>query len=472
MDFTSLSFIFIYLPCVIGIYYISKKQYRKNILLIFSIIFYFAGCKNGLLLLFFSVIINFICGKIIELLANRNSKYGLYILIATLVFNVGILFFQKYFNFTVYFLDYFLNMHVKTREIMQILGISFITFQEISYCIDIYKRKIHAEDSFIDFALYIFYFPKVLSGPLVNYKDFTYQINNPNISLVSLNNGIKRTIIGVSKKMIIANNLQCIVNDLRCADIISANPVNLWIRSIAFSLYIYFDFSSYSDVSIGISEMFGIKIKENFNYPYISKTVTEFWRRWHISLSEWFRDYLYIPLGGSRNSRTRTVLNLFVVWLVTGIWHGANYNYIIWGISYFAVLIIEKFIIMPEKRTRLFRIIYQIYTLFIINIEWVIFEADGAAKAIQSVLAMFGYYNNKFIFDSSAIRIIREYWIFILAGIFLSTPLLKKIKNKLINKKYLYIIDYIEPFVYLALFALSVSYIIIGMHNPYVYFEF
>jgi D-alanyl-lipoteichoic acid acyltransferase DltB (MBOAT superfamily) len=394
-------------------------------------------------------------------------------MIIDIVMNIGILFIYKYLDFGIGIVNQLFRTNIHTIGIALPIGISFFTFQALSYVIDVYRGNVDVQKNPLFVALYISFFPQLIAGPIVRYSTIADQITNRKCTLEGFSLGGKRFMIGFSKKVLLANNLSVIASEIFSMDVTSANPLLLWIGSICFSLQIYYDFSGYSDMAIGLGKIFGFSFLENFDYPYISKSVTEFWRRWHMSLGQWFRDYVYIPLGGSRTSAIKHIFNMFVVWLLTGIWHGANYTFIIWGLGYFILLVIEKYVVKPEDRPTFFSsFLWRVITLSAVNFGWVIFNSASWKDGIRFCLAMLGRYGNKPVIDGAVLRYCREYGFFIAIGLLFSTPVIKWINSKIITTKFSYVKVIAEPVICGIIFLWAVSYILLGAHNPFIYFNF
>lgn len=473
MVFSSLFFTFFFLPIVIVLYYLAKEKYRNYILLVASLYFYSYGEPTFVFVMIVSIIANYLLALGISKLQSEENKYVAVVLIVDVIINVGILFIFKYLDFAIGILNKLFNTNFHIVGIALPIGISFFTFQAMSYVIDVYRRNVDVQKNPLYLALYISFFPQLIAGPIVRYSTIAGQITNRICSTDKFAEGIRRFFGGFGKKVIIANNLSVVAGEAFGMDFMQANPILLWIGSICYSLQIYYDFSGYSDMAIGLGKIFGFDFDENFNYPYISKSITEFWRRWHISLGQWFRDYVYIPLGGSRVSAHKHIFNMLVVWLLTGIWHGANYTFIVWGLEYFILIVIEKYIVKLERRQNvIIRILWQIFTLFCVNFGWVIFNASGIHEGINYCLAMLCRYQNQISIDAQVIRCLREYGIFIILGIVFSTPLMKRVKEKINETKLLKCADIVIPIGYGVVFLWSVSYIILGAHNPFIYFNF
>lgn len=473
MVFSSLYFSFFFLPLVVIVYYLAKEKYRNYILLVASLYFYSYGEPEFVFVMIGSILANYGIALAIYALKKSNLIAAKIMLFIGIAINIGILFIFKYLDFSISAMNYFFKTSFELRNIVLPIGISFFTFQALSYVIDVYRETVDVQKNPLFLALYISFFPQLIAGPIVRYSTIEKQISCRVCEPVKFAEGTRRFLLGFGKKVIIANNLSIIVGEIFQKDFSIANPIVLWIGSICYSLQIFYDFSGYSDMAIGLGKLFGFDFEENFNYPYISKSVTEFWRRWHISLGQWFRDYVYIPLGGSRVSVPRHIFNMFVVWALTGIWHGANYTFIAWGLGYFILLVIEKYIIKPEKRKNIcIRVIWQIITLICVNFGWVIFNSSGIKNGLRYCAAMLGYYGQSFVIDSAIIRYAREYGIFIILGILFSTPIMKHIKIKIEQTKIVNVTVILGPVFYGIIFLWAVSYIILGAHNPFIYFNF
>jgi len=412
----------------------------------------------------FSIVCNYVFAIAIEKYKSRTL-----ILVISILFNLGILFLFKYLNFTIHIINSVVGYEIIRQTHARLpIGISFYTFQAISYLVDVYTKKAKVNKNIIHTSLYLMFFPQLIAGPIVRYSTIENEIRNRKETWSDFCSGVKRFIRGFGKKVIIANNVSvvaeyCFNNSVSC--------LMCWIGSICFSLQIYFDFSGYSDMAIGLGRMFGFHFEENFNFPYIAKSITDFWRRWHISLSSWFRDYVYIPLGGSKVKIKRHILNLSVVWILTGIWHGANYTFIIWGVFYLLLLILEKYILHPEKNNNYFlKILYRIFTLIIVNFAWVVFNSKSLSASLEYYIGMFNF-NNK-ITDIEFFYV-KEYYVFIIIALVLSTPILKFIRSKLYKYKgFAYAMLIVEPTIYAFVLFYAISFLIIGAHNPFIYFNF
>lgn len=480
MLFPSMEFLFIFFPITFCVYFLLPKQIgsqnvRNYWLLIASLFFYAWGEPKFVLAMLFSIIFNYFIALHIEELSEKHLYRKLLLTLAVLV-NIGILFVFKYLNFVTGTLH---NIFPQTTEMFEQtsfvlpIGISFFTFQALSYVIDVY-RGIPAQKNLGYLGLYISFFPQLIAGPIVRYTTIAEQIKERCITASMFSDGVLRFLYGFNKKVLLANAFAEVADKAFAAESLSVGMA--WLGAICYTLQIFFDFSGYSDMAIGLGKMFGFRFLENFNYPYISKTVTEFWRRWHISLGSWFRDYVYFPLGGSRvKSRIRLVFNLFVVWLATGIWHGASWNFIVWGLLYGVLITIEKLWSIPEKITKykLPAVCYQVFTMLAVMFGWVLFRSESLGSAAVYIQAMFGLTGNSLL-DNDFIFYSREYIVVLVAGLLLSTPILGYLKDRFLTDKSLSV-NVSENFGYalqLALFVVSISFLVMNAHNPFIYFNF
>lgn len=463
MIFSSITFLFYFLPIVMAIYYIVPKKMKNIVLLISSLIFYAYGEPKYVFLMIFSITATYIFGLLIN--KYRNTKYAKMILFSSIFINLGLLIYFKYFDFIIQNINLWLSSNIDLLNVLLPIGISFYTFQTISYLIDVYKNEVDVQKNFFNLALYISLFPQLIAGPIVRYKDIQEQLENRNYTIKKFAIGIRRFVIGLGKKVLIANLLGELINIFAIST--DKSVIFYWLYAISGMLQIYFDFSGYSDMAIGLGSMLGFKFPENFNYPYIAKSITDFWRRWHISLSSWFRDYIYIPLGGNRVSSIKNIRNILIVWLLTGLWHGAAWNFIMWGLYFGILLIIEKKFLLKyiEKLPNIIRILY---TNFIVMISFIIFNGNGINQILENVKGLFGIGNIPFT-STESIYYLKSYFVVILIGILGSTPIFKEKLNKEKIRKF---INVLEPLVLMAIFIISTSYIIDGSFNPFLYFRF
>ena len=463
MLFTSISFLYYFLPLVLIVYFIVPKKYKNLVLLLFSLLFYFYGEPKYILLMLFEILVAYIGAILIDKHKDKS------ILILTLFIHIILLVIFKYTDFFISNINNIFNTNFKLLNIALPIGISFYTFQIISYVIDVYRGKVKVQKNFLKLATYISLFPQLIAGPIVRYEVIEDELDNRKHSFENFALGTRRFTIGLAKKVLIANMLGELCTKFGLVD--ERSIVFYWIFAISYMLQIYFDFSAYSDMAIGLGKIFGFNFLENFNYPYISKSITEFWRRWHISLGSWFRDYVYIPLGGNRVSKIKFLRNILIVWLLTGIWHGASWNFIIWGLLFGILLIIEK-LWLNKILDKLPNIIKRIYVLFIVMISFIIFNANTMNTAWHNIIGLFGVNKEPFI-NTYTIYYIKSYLPILIVAIIASTPICKNIieklkKNNLINN----IINILEPFYIIILLLLVTAYLIDSSYNPFLYFRF
>ena len=463
MVFTSITFLYYFLPIVLLIYFITPYKYKNGVLLLSSLIFYFYGEPKYILLMIFEVLLAYFS----MLIVSKSNNKLLYIL--TIIIHILLLCIFKYLNFFTSNINSIFNINLPLSNIILPIGISFYTFQIISYEIDVYKKRVNVQKNLLKLATYIFMFPQLIAGPIVRYSDIEKELDKRKHSFDNFSYGVERFMIGLFKKVLIANTLGELSNILITSTDISI--LLYWIFAISYMLQIYFDFSGYSDIAIGLGRMFGFHFLENFNYPYMATSITDFWHRWHISLSSWFRDYIYIPLGGNRKGVKKQIRNILIVWLLTGLWHGANYTFIVWGLLFGIMLIIEKFILSKYLKNTPY-IIKRVYTLFIVLISFVIFRADNINEAFNIIKGLFGF-NTKVFSNSFTIYYLKSYFIILLLGIILSTPLLSNIitrlrKNNVLNK----IINLFEPLLIILILVLVTACLIDNSYNPFLYFRF
>ncbi len=458
MVFSSITFIFYFLPIALAVYYIVPNKWRNLVLLIESFIFYFFGEPVYVLLMIFSIITTYVFG----ILINRYKKYSSIFLILSICTSIGLLIYFKYTNFIIENINLWLANKVDFINVILPIGISFYTFQMISYIVDVYRGQAKVQKNIFKLATYVSLFPQLIAGPIVRYVDIESQLENREYTTKKFALGVRRFIIGLGKKVLIAN----VLGEL-CEVFLASNDKSVlfyWIYAISNMLQIYFDFSGYSDMAIGLGKMFGFEFLENFNYPYIATSITDFWRRWHISLSTWFRDYVYIPLGGNRVSKIKWIRNILVVWLLTGLWHGADWNFIIWGVYFGILLIIEK-LFLEKYLKNIPKILSRLYVIVIVIISFIIFSIGDINKIMQTIGGLVGLGNIP-ITSKESIYYFSSYFVVIIVGIIGATPILKNAVN------YKKIVNWIEPIFLFIIFVVSISYIIDGSFNPFLYFRF
>ena len=462
MVFTSISFIYYFLPLLLICYFVVPKKFRNIILLIFSILFYFYGEPKYILLMIIEVLISYVVGLLIDKYKSKN------ILIIGIFIHVLLFGIFKYFNFVIININNLFHSNLNLLNVVLPIGISFYTFQIISYEIDVYNKKVNVQNNILKYFLYVFLFPQLIAGPIVRYQDVNEEIDKRNITFEMFASGVRRFIIGLSKKVIIANNLGELCNIyLNTGD---KSVLFTWIFAISYMLQIYFDFSGYSDIAIGLGKMLGFNFPENFNYPYMAKSITDFWRRWHMTLSSWFRDYVYIPLGGNKKGVLKQIRNILIVWSLTGLWHGASWNFIVWGFYFGILLILEKFI-LKKYLSNAPKFIKGIYTLFLVMISFVIFQDDNLSSAFNIIKGLFGL-NGELFVNNVTLYYLRGYVLFIMIGVVGSTNYVKNLVIKISNGKGKKIMNVMEPIYLLTLLIIVTMYLIDSSYNPFLYFRF
>lgn len=462
MVFTSISFIYYFLPLLLIFYFVVPKKFRNIILLMFSVLFYFYGEPKYILLMLIEVLISYVVGLLIDKYKSKN------ILIIGIFIHVLLFGIFKYFNFVIINVNNLFHSNLNLLNVVLPIGISFYTFQIISYEIDVYNKKVNVQNNILKYFLYVFLFPQLIAGPIVRYQDVNNEIDNRNVTFEMFANGLRRFIIGLSKKVIIANNLGELCNIyLNLGD---KSVLFTWIFAISYMLQIYFDFSGYSDIAIGLGKMLGFNFPENFNYPYMAKSITDFWRRWHMTLSSWFRDYVYIPLGGNKKGVLKQIRNILIVWSLTGLWHGASWNFIVWGLYFGILLILEKFI-LKKYFSNVPKFIKGIYTLLLVMISFVIFQGDNLSNDFNIIKGLFGL-NGKLFINNVTLYYLKGYVLFIVLGVISSTNYVKNLVIKISNGKGKKIINILEPIYLLILLIIVTMYLIDSSYNPFLYFRF
>ena len=466
MLFSSIPFLYYFFPIVLIAYFAVPKFLKNSVILLSSLVFYAWGEPRFVILMAITIAVGFVAGLLMEKAKTSALKR------TAMIVSVAIcLAFLGYFKYVDFFIENFnavTGLSVKLLNVALPIGISFYTFQVISYIVDVYRGSVGAQHNVINFAAYVTMFPQLIAGPIVRYSDIARQLESRNHSIEQISYGIRRFVIGLGKKVLIANTLGELCDIFKASD--DKTVLFYWVYAIAFSLHIYFDFSGYSDMAIGIGHIFAFKFIENFDHPFISSSITEFWRRWHMSLGSWFRDYVYIPLGGNRVSKLRWFFNIFVVWALTGFWHGAEWNFIIWGLMFGILLVIEKVWLLDKlKKTK---VINHIYVMFFVLISFVIFNASSMNEAFSYIGGMFGAGGIKFA-SQECFYYLRSYGIMLVIGIIGSTPLIKNVCLKLeAGQKSSKIINVLEPVALAAILILCTAFLVDGSFNPFLYFRF
>ena len=468
MLFSSIVFLFTFLPAVVILYYLLPVRFRNVILLLASLVFYAWGEPVYLFLMLLSILFNYFSGLDIarNLQDKRAAKRSL---VFNLIINLAVLGFFKYEGFVLDTLNGILPVHISYHALPLPIGISFYTFQILSYIIDVYRGNVKVQTNLPNFALYVTMFPQLIAGPIVQYADVDEQLASREVSRTKFGEGSMYFIRGLAKKVLLANTSGMIFTEVSGLAKGNIAVMTAWLEAFAYMFQIYFDFSGYSDMAIGLGKMFGFEFNMNFNYPYVSKSITEFWRRWHISLSSWFRDYVYIPLGGNRVSKIKHIRNLLIVWFLTGLWHGAAWNFVAWGLYYGVILIIEKYLLSPVL-DRLPDVVRHIYSIVLVVIGWVLFFSSSFGQAADYIRVMFGAGAHGFA-DRESMYLLTSNLILWLILIFGSTPLVHfRYEHMLRTKKWNTTI--INSVVYVALFIVCIAYLVTETYNPFLYFRF
>lgn len=472
MLFSSTIFLFAFLPLVLITYYIVPRKLRCLVLFVFSLVFYAWGEPVYIVLMIASTIVAYITG----IFADKSRKEGqskavpLISLLGAVVWNIGLLLFFKYTDFFIGAANGIFGTDIKLLGLALPIGISFYSFQTLSYVIDVYRGEVASQKNFLYLATYVALFPQLIAGPIVRYKDIADQLSNRRETIDNFSDGVRRFCIGLGKKVILANNIGALFDTISGSAQSEMSVAASWLGIIAYTFQIYFDFSGYSDMAIGLGKMFGFDFLENFNYPYISDSITEFWRRWHMSLSSWFRDYVYIPLGGNRKGKLRQCINIMIVWFLTGFWHGANWNFMLWGVYFGVILLCEKLFMLKliDKAPRFVR---HIYALLLIVIGWGIFAYEDTSALVQNFRNMFGL-NGLPLINHQTVFWLAQNAVLIVVLCIASTPVFRKAMGQLqLNVPKFYSCVCV-PVACAAVLAVSVAYLAGNSFNPFLYFRF
>ena len=467
MVFSSISFLYYFLPVFLGLYFIVPKKFKNCVLLLASLVFYFYGERIYCLVMLLSIVSGYMHGLWID--KKRNTPYGRLALISSIVSSVGVLFFFKYTDFFIENINYIFSGRISPLKIALPIGISFYTFQIMSYTIDVYRNKAGVQKNIFNFATYVALFPQLIAGPIVRYTTVEKELECRTHTLEKTAHGIWRFVIGLSKKVIFANALGELCKIISRSK--EQSVLFYWMTAFAFVLQVYYDFSGYSDMAIGLGKIFGFHFPENFNYPYISKSIAEFWRRWHISLGTWFRDYVYIPMGGNRVGVAKWIRNIVVVWFLTGFWHGAQWNFILWGLLFALLLVIER-LFLKKILEKLPALIRHVYVLFCIIISFTLFNADSLGEAAKNLSGMFGFLDVA-LSNPETVYYARSYALLFLFAMIGATPIPVKIINKIAaGKRGKSFINLNKPVVIVLLLLVVTGYLIDGSFNPFLYFRF
>lgn len=472
MVFSSLVFLFVFLPIVLVLYYLSGKKYRNYLLLLASLFFYAWGEPTYVVIMLVSIGANYLCGLLVD--EKRADKVRVAGVVISVIFNICMLGVFKYSGFFVKNINAAFNTSLPVPEIALPLGISFFTFQAMSYVVDVYRKDAKVQKNIFDLSLYISLFPQLVAGPIVRYQTVANQIEEREHNIIKFGDGVRRFIIGLGKKVLLSNSLGMLADSVFGMQTYQLTIVSTWLGILAYSLQIFFDFSGYSDMAIGLGKMFGFEFLENFNYPYISQSASEFWRRWHISLGSWFRDYVYFPLGGSRRGNVRTYINLFIVWFLTGFWHGASWTFIAWGL-YFGLLIGMEKSYLGKLLNKVPRFVRHIYLLLVVMIGWVFFRADSFSYSIEFIKNMF-FMGTNVIFDGVAASYINDYWFVLVLSMIFCMPIVdwfrRKIEvanDKILESNISYVLNSV---VFTGILLIVIFKLVNSTYNPFLYFRF
>lgn len=471
MLFSSTVFLFAFLPAVLILYYIAPRKVRNLILFVFSLVFYAWGEPVYVLLMIASTIVAYITGLLADKTKEgRKAWVPKVSLIAAILWNMGLLLFFKYTDFFIGNANDIFGLHIKLLGLKLPIGISFYSFQTLSYVIDVYRGDVKAQKNYLTLGTYVALFPQLIAGPIVRYVDVAQQMQKRKETLGNFAEGVRRFSIGLGKKVLLANSIGALFDAICKTPQSDMSVTAAWLGIIAYTFQIYFDFSGYSDMAIGLGKMFGFDFLENFNYPYISDSITEFWRRWHMSLSSWFRDYVYIPLGGNRKGKLRQCVNIMIVWFLTGFWHGANWNFMIWGVYFGVILLCEKLFLLKVLK-KLPKVLGHIYALILIVIGWGIFAFDDFKQLGRNFKNMFGISDIALINDK-AIAWLTSYAVTFVILIAASTPLIKKLGGLVKKGAPVLYGCVLQPVMVIGLLVLCTAYLAGNSFNPFLYFRF
>lgn len=476
MVFSSILFLFRFLPLVLLLYFIAPRRLRNAILFLVSLVFYAWGEPVYVLLMIFSTVVDYVHGRLVErFLEKGQRKRARWVVGSSMLINLSLLGVFKYADFVIESLNALFHTTIPLVELALPIGISFYTFQTMSYTIDVYRGQAKAQKNIIDFGAYVALFPQLIAGPIVQYKTIAEQLNHRKENVDDFAIGCTRFVVGLGKKVLFANNIGLLWDTIAAMPFGELSVVGAWLGAIAFAFQIYFDFSGYSDMAIGLGKMFGFTFLENFNYPYESKSITEFWRRWHISLGSWFREYVYIPLGGNRRGIKLQLRNILIVWLLTGLWHGADWNFIAWG-AYFAILLVIEKLVLYRKLQQVPKWICHIYTMFFVLIGWVIFAFDDFARGLSYLKVMFGLEGAGFC-NEETLYLISSYGVILLVLFVACTSIPKRLTQKLLlfveGKSFGEILSLAIKNIYvIVVFILVVAFLVDASYNPFLYFRF
>ena len=467
MLFSSIPFLYYFLPLVLAVYFLTPRAGKNAVLFLSSLLFYAWGEPRFCIFMLLSILQGYVFGRLIEKHAQNKKRSKLF-LTASVALSLALLAYCKYADFFLSSVNAVTGLSFKLLHVALPIGISFYTFQILSYVVDVYRGEVPAQKSFLKLGTYIAMFPQLIAGPIVRYADIAPQLDSRQTTLEDVSSGACRFVIGLSKKVLLANVLYELITAFQQSRDLSV--LYFWLYAVSFALQLYFDFSGYSDMAIGLGRIFGFRFSENFNYPYISASITEFWRRWHISLGSWFRDYVYIPLGGNRVSKAKWLRNILVVWMLTGLWHGASWNFVLWGLGFAVLLVAEK--LVYGRLLQRTHVLKHVYTLLLVTLSFVLFNADSVSEAVSQLGAMFGAGGLPLV-STEGVYYLKSY-----AGTFLfaaigATPLVSNAISRFGKTRFgAQALTVLQPLVMLALLAACTAFLVDGSFNPFLYFRF
>ncbi len=467
MLFSSIPFLYYFLPLVLAVYFLTPRAGKNAVLFLSSLLFYAWGEPRFCIFMLLSILQGYVFGRLIEKHAQNKKRSKLF-LTASVALSLALLAYCKYADFFLSSVNAVTGLSFKLLHVALPIGISFYTFQILSYVVDVYRGEVPAQKSFLKLGTYIAMFPQLIAGPIVRYADIAPQLDSRQTTLEDVSSGACRFVIGLSKKVLLANVLYELITAFQQSRDLSV--LYFWLYAVSFALQLYFDFSGYSDMAIGLGRIFGFRFQENFNYPYISGSITEFWRRWHISLGSWFRDYVYIPLGGNRVSKAKWLRNILVVWMLTGLWHGASWNFVLWGLGFAVLLVAEK--LVYGRLLQRTHVLKHVYTLLLVTLSFVLFNADSVSEAVSQLGAMFGAGGLPLV-STEGVYYLKSY-----AGTFLfaaigATPLVSNAISRFGKTRFgAQALTVLQPLVMLALLAACTAFLVDGSFNPFLYFRF
>ena len=467
MLFSSIPFLYYFLPLVLAVYFLTPRAGKNAVLFLSSLLFYAWGEPKFCIFMLLSILQGYVFGRLIEKHAQNKKRSKLF-LTASVALSLALLAYCKYADFFLSSVNAVTGLSFKLLHVTLPIGISFYTFQILSYVVDVYRGSVHAQKSFLKLGTYIAMFPQLIAGPIVRYAEIAPQLDSRQTTLEDVSSGACRFVIGLSKKVLLANVLYELITAFQQSRDLSV--LYFWLYAVSFALQLYFDFSGYSDMAIGLGRIFGFRFQENFNYPYISGSITEFWRRWHISLGSWFRDYVYIPLGGNRVSKAKWLRNILVVWMLTGLWHGASWNFVLWGLGFAVLLVAEK--LVYGRLLQRTHVLKHVYTLLLVTLSFVLFNADSVSEAVSQLGAMFGAGGLPLV-STEGVYYLKSY-----AGTFLfatigATPLVSNAISRFGKTRFgAQALTVLQPLVMLALLAACTAFLVDGSFNPFLYFRF